>query len=120
MTIRNAAGARAAKAKGRSWETACAEYLSLKLERTIERRRLTGVGDCGDLSGWEGRVIECKNTKLITLAGFIDELEAEKEAATRRFGVHHKGAAFIKRRGHTGVGEGYFLMKIKHGWELLR
>lgn len=119
MTIRNAAGARAVKARGRQAEQAVCNYLTKKLGRLIERRRLTGEQDTGDIAGWSGRVVEVKSCRKIDLAGWTKELASESEAATRRYGVHHKSLLIVKKRGTQNVAEWYALMPMPQAIQLL-
>jgi hypothetical protein len=86
------------KAKGRDAENAVVMFLRAR-GIPAERRRLTGAGDCGDVGGWASVVVEVKAEKRLNLAGAMDELEAEVEAANARFGVGHVGLALCKRRG---------------------
>ena len=111
MTIRSSSQARAAKAKGRSWEQAVADHLT-KHGWHAERRRLTGVEDCGDISGLPGVVIECKNEKRVDLAGWLDELLRERINADRRWpkDMPHIGAVLVRRRGTTDTKAAYVVM----------
>jgi hypothetical protein len=113
VTIRNAAQSRAAKAKGRSAEQAVCDYLNANLgTRSIERRRLAGVEDCGDIAGLEGWCIEVKNAVRTDLAGWMDELENELASAHHRFGAKH-GLVWHKKRGESSPGQWYCTMP---GW----
>ncbi len=120
MTIRNAAGSRAAKAKGRQGEQVVCDYLTDKLGHLIERRRLQGEADTGDVAGWDGVVIEVKAEKRINLPGYLAELEAEIEAANTKYGKPHRGCVVVKKRGTTDAGEFYAVVPFRVMVELLR
>lgn len=127
MTIRNAAGSRAAKAKGRNAESAVVDYLR-SVGIPAERRRLTGVADCGDIGGWADRVVEVKNEKTITLSKYMAELRYEQQSADARFHdavvvkgpTIHKGCVVVKKRGVADAGEWYAVVPFKVMVELLR
>jgi hypothetical protein len=88
------------KQKGTRFETEIADYLG------VERRTLGGSKDKGDLaiSGW---VAELKNEKSIDLAGYMTELEVERQNAKVPFGV-----AIVKRKG-KGPAESYAVMPLR-------
>jgi Holliday junction resolvase len=100
-----------AKAKGRDAENKVVEALR---ERGIyaERRRQTGVEDCGDISGWNGVVVEVKARKATDLSGWLKEAEAEAANATRRFGLPHHPVVVHKRRGTTDAGQWYATLSL--------
>lgn len=71
-----------AKAKGRLMENAVVEFLNAALGTdTIERRRLTGTKDRGDVSGvrFNDRriVLEVKNTATLSVAEHLREAHTE-------------------------------------------
>lgn len=105
----------AAKRAGTSWESAIVAYLSANGFPHAERRALNGAKDRGDIAGIPGVVIEAKNRKVIDLAGFIDEAEAERANDGARLGV-----AWIKRRGRGSAGDGYVVLTGAAFVELLR
>lgn len=84
-----------AKAKGRETEqlfvNACRYQWHLPY---VERRRLTGVEDQGDIAGWPGVCVEIKSGARIALAGWLDELRAETlhaRASTGFVAIRPKG-----------------------------
>jgi hypothetical protein len=81
------------KAKGTAWESAVVGYLRDHGHPHAERRVLTGHADKGDVTGIPGVVIECKAERTITLAAYMDEVEAEMANANAPIGV-----AVVKRR----------------------
>ena len=95
----------ASRRKGTAWETAVVKYLQENGAPHAERRALAGGKDRGDIAGIPGVVIECKNEKIISLATYVDETEAERRNAGARIGL-----AWIKRRGKSSPGDGYVLM----------
>ena len=111
--------ARACKAKGREGENGVVEYLR-EHGFPAERRRLTGVDDCGDVGGIDGLVVEVKNEKRINLAGYMDELESEVKNARCRFGREEMlGVCVVKRRGTQNPGDWYAVMRLERFVELL-
>ena len=68
-----------AKAAGTRFESLVVAYLATHVDDRIERRRLNGNRDRGDISGLRhmgGRVVvECKDTARINLAGWAAEAE---------------------------------------------
>lgn len=102
---------RAIKSRGRNAENAVVEYLRLRgIE--AERRRLTGIDDMGDIGGWKGVVVEVKDQRKITLAEYMDELEAEIANADKRLGGKHIGFAVQKRKGCPTAGDWYAVMPL--------
>jgi hypothetical protein len=95
----------ASKRKGTGWESAVVQYLKDNGVQYAERRTLNGAKDRGDIAGIPGVVIECKNEKSISLAGYANETEQERDNDGARIGV-----AWIKRRGKASPGAGYVLL----------
>lgn len=102
-----------AKAAGARFETQIAEYLASELDDRIERRRLGGSKDRGDIGGVRDRdgrrvVLECKD-----YGGRLQPPEWLREAHTER---DNDGAAVgvvvAKRRGTTNPGAQYVLMTV--------
>lgn len=88
-----------AKAAGTRMETLVASYLAAHVDDRIERRRLSGAKDRGDISGLRhmgGRVVvEVKDTAKPQLGAWASELSAEigNDSAVCGVIVH-------KRHGH--------------------
>jgi hypothetical protein len=101
-----------AKAAGASFESLVANYLAETIDDRIERRRLSGAKDKGDISGLRVHgqrvVIECKNYGGQLLTGpWLTEAETER--------VNDQAlAAFVvaKKRGTTSPGDQIVLMKL--------
>lgn len=93
--------------KGSAFETACIAYMRDHGFAYAERRVPTGARDRGDLGGVPGLMLEFKNHKQIDLAGFMDEVAAEKLNASAQI-----GAAVIKRRNH-GVERAYVVEELQ-------
>jgi Holliday junction resolvase len=78
-----------AKSKGRATEVALVQYLrSYGLK--VERRRLTGTKDQGDIAGWNtdnGSVcVECKSAAQWRIGEWIAELDLESDNANAETG----------------------------------
>lgn len=104
-----------AKAKGRNGETAVVNYLR-SVGIPAERRRLAGIEDMGDISGWPGVVCEVKATKKIDLAGALDEAMTEARNADKRLPFHrgraHAPLLVVKRRGRTLANDWYAVLPV--------
>jgi hypothetical protein len=104
----------ASRRKGTAWERAVADYLAANGFPYAERAPLRGNGDRGDITGTPGIVWECKATKEITLAAFIDETERERKNADAELGI-----AVIKRR-QRPVQDAYAVLRLEDLARLLR
>lgn len=91
-----------AKAAGTRTETAAAEYLNRYVDDRIERRRLSGAKDRGDLSGLrihgQRLVAEVKDCARLEVGPWLREAEIERGNDDALAGVviakrHGKGAA---------------------------
>ena len=91
-----------AKKAGTAFETLIAEYLRKHVDERIERRRLSGNKDRGDISGLrhtcQPLAVECKNTTRTNLAGWVAEADIARGNSDSLAGVviskrHGKGAA---------------------------
>jgi hypothetical protein len=110
-----------ARKRGTSWESEVVNTLRAAGFARAERRRLAGSHDRGDVAGvyhsvGTSLVIECKNTKEVRLASWVDEadVEAANEAAhvlaTTGDDDGALGVAWAHRRGRAGAGDGYVVM----------
>ena len=104
---------KSAKAAGSSFETLVSNYLALKVDDRIERRRLSGAFDKGDISGvrihGQRIVIECKNYGgKLSVGPWLNETETERlnDSALAGFVV-------AKRRGTTKPEEQIVLMTLE-------
>lgn len=102
-----------AKAAGTRMESLVAAYLAKHLDDRIERRRLTGARDRGDIAGVRsvaGRiVVEVKDYGGRIMAGpWVDE--AAVEAGNDDAAV---GVVVAKRRGHTDPADQFVLMTLR-------
>ena len=95
------------KRKGRAFERDVVHYLQ---EHGLpDASRAFGAGrpeDVGDVAGVPGVTIECKATKSIDLAGFVDEAERERLNARQPYGV-----VVVKRRG-KGAADSYVVCNL--------
>jgi len=101
-----------AKAAGARFETSIAQHLAIHVDDRIERRRLSGKNDRGDLSGIRvlgNRIVaELKDYGgVIHAATWI--AEAETEAANDDAAA---GIVIAKRRGITDPGRQWVLMDV--------
>ena len=86
-----------AKKAGTQMETLVAGYLNRHVDDRIERRRLTGSKDRGDITGLRHMgqriVIECKNTARTNLGTWANEAETAR-------GNDDAGIAMIAHKRH--------------------
>lgn len=89
-----------ARAAGTRTETAVATYLATHVDDRIERRRLTGARDRGDLSGVRALgkrvVVEVKDCARLDVGAWLTEVEIERGNDDAAVGVvvakrHGKG-----------------------------
>lgn len=111
-----------AKQAGRSFETLIATYLAQELDSDyIERRRLSGVNDRGDITGVrDGRgqrlCVECKNYGgRLTPGPWVEEAHIEMGNDSAVAGV-----VVAKRRGTTNPGAQFVLMTVNDLIALIR
>lgn len=107
-----------AKAKGRNAETLVAEYLSEQFGLDIERRRLKGSNDEGDISGLRianyDFVVEVKDQQADAWAAMVAETEEEivnRQTAKPRLCV--LGFAIRKKKGTLNVGDWYAVTSVR-------
>ncbi|QRQ64958.1 hypothetical protein [Corynebacterium kroppenstedtii] len=111
-----------AKQAGRSFETLIATYLAQELDSDyIERRRLTGANDRGDITGvrdsrGQRLVLELKNYGgRITPGPWVEEAHIEMGNDSAVAGV-----VVAKRKGTTNPGAQYVLMTVNDLVALIR
>jgi hypothetical protein len=104
-----------AKKAGTAWESAICAFLVAHGWIHVERRRLAGSADRGDIAGIPGLVIEAKNTRGYDLAAAVDESSAERDNAGAQYGV-----AWFKRKGRASPGSGYVVMTGETFVDLLK
>ena len=76
-----------AKAKGRDTENRFVTYARTVWGLThIERRRLAGVNDMGDIAGWPGVCVEIKSGARVDIARWLAELICEQSNSHARVG----------------------------------
>lgn len=75
-----------AKIKGRETESSFVKFCRDWGLYNVERRRLTGSDDEGDIAGWPGVCVEVKSGVRIDLPGWLSELRAEVENAKAEIG----------------------------------
>lgn len=102
-------------AKGTKWESKIVAAFHAAGWPNVERRRLGGRRDRGDIAGVPGLVVEAKDTNRLELAAAVDE--ACVEAANDGDSI---GVAWIHRRGKGIAEDGYVVMRGDHFLRLLR
>lgn len=90
---------------GTAWESKIVEALIEGGWPYVERRRLSGNKDRGDIAGIPGIVIEAKAAKTFTLAGWLDEAHTERDNDDADLGF-----VWFKRRGKASAADGFVLM----------
>jgi hypothetical protein len=98
------ANVRHSKTKGRQWENVVVEGLTNAGWPGIERRRLMGTADRGDISGLLGVVVECKNTRSMSSLEMVRQ--ADREAAVKG----EIGFAVAKQHGKPRAEDAVVLM----------
>ena len=102
-----------AKKAGTAFESSIVAYLAEHVDDRIERRRLSGSKDRGDISGWRfaGRRIVAE---LKDYGGRCNAGEWVKEAEVQRGNDDAQvGLVIYKRRGTTDPGDQYVLMTVR-------
>ncbi len=93
--------------RGADGERNVVRYLNDAGFAHAERRLSGGPDDRGDITGIPGVVLEVKDRARLDLAGWIDQLRDEMDAADT-----HIGAVIHRRRGRPNVGEWYATMPV--------
>ena len=101
-----------AKAAGQRFESLVATYLNTHVDDRIERRRMSGANDRGDISGLRhmgGRiVVECKDYGGQLKPGpWVEEAHIEAGNDSALLGI-----VVAKRRGTTAPGDQFVLMTL--------
>jgi hypothetical protein len=88
----------------------------------VERRRTTGIEDCGDLSGLTHLVIEVKSGGLPSVSGGLHELEIEVANADKRFpsDAPHSGIVIARKKGTSWPGDWFCCMTLEKMVDLLK
>jgi hypothetical protein len=102
------------KDRGTRWESRVVTFLRENGHPYAERRALAGNKDLGDIGGIPGLVIECKNTKAISLAQWMDEAIAERDNAKASLGV-----VVFPRRNHS-VARAYVVLELQDFARLIK
>ena len=106
-----------AKARGTEHESRVVIWLRRNGWPFARRVTMKGARDEGDICLGDGVpvTIEAKAEKIITLAAYVKELEAEIVNGNAETGV-----VIIKRRGTTDVGQYYVLTTVNHWTTMAR
>lgn len=108
---------RANKRKGATWETDLVEYFRDKDFNPVERLRLTGSSDEGDLWLWAPDiqtfiVVEAKNEKSFKPGPWIQEaVEEVKNWVKKRKSTPAVGIVIAKRR-QASIGKSFVIMEL--------
>lgn len=101
-----------ARAAGTRFESSIATYLADNIDDRIERRRLGGAKDRGDLSGWryagQRVVAELKDCARPSLGPWVNEAEIER--LNDGAGV---GLVIHKRHGKGDPGDQFVTMTLR-------
>lgn len=108
-------GGLAPRRKGANYEREVVTWLQANGLPYVERRIAGMSDDRGDITGWPGVCIECKSHKEINLAGWLDQLGAERVQCGARVAV-----LVVKRRRVVDVGRHYAVMEVQQWLELMR
>ena len=114
---------RYAKVKGREGEQGAEACFRAAGFTTVERRRLAGSEDLGDLSGISGLVVEVKSCKQLLLGPWLDEARVEAHNADLRYpeDAPHLGIVVAKRKGKPNNPEDWFvIMRLADAITLLK
>jgi hypothetical protein len=104
-----------AKAKGRATEQALCDHLHDEWSCLyVERRRLAGALDRGDIAGLPGVTIEVKSGGRVDIAGWLAELEAEMGNDDTDFGF-----VAVRPKGHPDPRDWWAVMPLQIALRLL-
>jgi Holliday junction resolvase len=101
-------GGSAPKRKGSQFERDVVHFL--REHGFPDAERAYGAGrpeDVGDIAGVPGVTVECKATRSIDLAGFVDEVERERRHARQPYGV------VVAKRRNKGAAQSYVVMTLE-------
>ena len=105
-----------AKAKGTATETTFVNYLQVIWGLwNVERRRLKGSADEGDIAGWPGVCVEVKSGARLDIAGWLSELAVEVENAHARTGF-----VAVRPKGHPNPTDWFAVLPLPVLLELMR
>jgi Holliday junction resolvase len=116
---------RANKRKGATWETDLVEYFREKEFNPVERLRLSGTSDEGDLWLWAPDiqsfiVVEAKNEKSFKLGPWVEEASIEvRNWIKKRKSTPAIPIVIAKRRQH-GIGKSFVIMELDTFTEVLK
>jgi len=99
------ASPRYSKDKGRAWENAIVEFLDTLGVPGVERRRLAGSQDKGDISGIRGVMIEAKNERGWKIPEWLREVDRQMRNAKAPVGV-----VWARVMGKPKAGDGVIIM----------
>ena len=94
------------KAKGTSFETLVVNYLR-SFFPYAQRSHTSPTGDCGDVTGVDGLVVQCKNQARDCLSLWITDMLKQRTCAVARFGI-----VVHKRKGFAAAADQYVTMPL--------
>jgi len=100
------------KAKGAKYERQVCDMLTAELGVPVERRRLEGQLDRGDVAGIPGLIIECKNERKWGVWQWLREAKAEAEHATRHSSSDTLGVVFKRQLGFPDPADSAVIMDV--------
>ena len=100
------------KAKGARYERDICELLAAELNLPVERRRLEGQLDRGDVAGIPGLVIECKNEKKWSVWLWLRECKREVNAEIARSGKETRGVVMKRQTGFPDPRDSVVMMDM--------
>jgi hypothetical protein len=99
-----------AKSKGRETENLLVAWLIARTGLPVERRRLAGTNDKGDLTGIPDFCGEVKSGAAIDLPGWLRQLDVEMINSNASM-----GAVFVRPKSKPNVEDWYVVLPI-HLW----
>jgi hypothetical protein len=104
-----------AKTKGTATESALVAWMQAHGAPHVERRRLNGSNDRGDITGLPGVVIEVKSGARIDLPGWLNELRVEMDNDRADM-----GAVIIRPKGKPNPADWIVAMPLPLWWALMQ
>lgn len=104
-----------AKQKGTATESALVAWMHAHGAPHVERRRLNGTHDRGDLTGLPGVVVEVKSGARLDIAGWLDELDIEM-----RNDHADQGAVVVRPKGKPHPDDWFAVVPLPLWWQLLK
>jgi hypothetical protein len=104
-----------AKRKGAETESALVAWMQAHGTPYVERRRLNGSSDRGDITGLPGVVCEIKSGARLDIAGWLDELAVEM-----RNDAADQGAVIVRPKGKPHPDAWFAVLPLPLWWALMK